>query len=531
MSVCWRSAHSVAVVAVAFICVMTGIAVAEVQGGSLYLPSIFGHHMVLQRGRANPIWGWCDAGTPVKVTIAGQAHTATAGKDGRWNVSLQPLPAGGPHRLEVVAGDARRVFDDILVGEVWVCSGQSNMEWPVRVCKDPQLDIGAANCPQIRLITVPKIGTQVPQNDFSGRWEPCSPATVGDFSAVGYNFGRQLHDTLQIPIGLIDNAWGGSAAEAWVPRATLQSDPKFGPLLDSWIGKEKQGNAAQLDAEQQQRLTEWTQLARQAQAAGHQVPPPPVNGDGELFGNARPGNLFNGVLQPVIGYGIRGVIWYQGESNAGRAYQYRDLFPLMISEWRTAWQQGDFPFYWVQLADFKDERSEPEESDWAELREAQTMTMDKLSNTGEAVIIDIGEGRDIHPRNKQDVAKRLARWALARDYGIKIDYRSPTYKQMRKQDGKIVLTFDHVGEGGLYTFDVDRPRGFTIAGSDRKFVNANATLRENQIEVWADAVADPVAVRYAWANNPVCNVQSREGLPLTPFRTDDWPGVTINNGR
>jgi sialate O-acetylesterase len=243
-----------------------------------------------------------------------------------------------------------------------------------------------------------------------------------------------------------------------------------------------------------------------------------------MRGNARPANIYNGVLKPTIGYGIRGAIWYQGESNAGRAYQYRDLFPLMIKSWRDEWGIGDFSFYWVQLADFMAEKPEPADSAWAELREAQTMTMDKLPKTGEAVIIDIGEGKDIHPRNKLDVGKRLARWALARDYGIDIPYQSPLYSSMEKQGNKIVVSFKNNPE--LTTFDVPEPRGFAIAGSDRKFVWAKAKIVGNKIEVWADEVADPVAVRYAWADNPVCNVYGKDGLPLTPFRTDDWPGVT-----
>ena len=269
---------------------------------------------------------------------------------------------------------------------------------------------------------------------------------------------------------------------------------------------------------------------KKANEEKRQAPPRPQNPMGQLVGNARPGNIYNGVLKPTIGYGIRGAIWYQGESNAGRAYQYRDLFPLMIQSWREEWQQGDFPFYWVQLADFLAEKAEPADSSWAELREAQTMTMSRLPNTGEAVIIDLGEGRDIHPRNKQDVAKRLARWALAREYGISnIPFQSPKYRSMEKQGNKIVLTFDHVG-GGLYTFD-DREKaiGFAIAGADKKFVWAEAKLDGNdKIVVSSEKVVDPAAVSYAWADNPVCNVYSKEGLPLTPFRTDDWPGVTAN---
>ena len=248
-----------------------------------------------------------------------------------------------------------------------------------------------------------------------------------------------------------------------------------------------------------------------------------------MRGNARPGNIYNGVLKPTIGYGIRGVIWYQGESNSGRAYQYRDMFPLLIQSWRDEWAQGDFPFYWVQLADFLAESSEPKDSAWAELREAQTMTLSRLPHTGQAVIIDIGEGRDIHPKDKQDVAMRLARWALARDYGLRIAHQSPTFKSMSIEGTKAVLTFEHVGRG-LRAFDVNEPRGFAIAGGDHKFVWAKARISHpDTVEVWSESVSEPVAVRYAWADNPICNLYSSDGLPATPFRTDDWPGVTINN--
>ena len=233
------------------------------------------------------------------------------------------------------------------------------------------------------------------------------------------------------------------------------------------------------------------------------------------------------MLKPTIGYPIRGTIWYQGESNAGRAYQYRHLFPLMIKSWRDEWGIGDFSFYWVQLADFQNESDWPTESSWAELREAQTMTT-SLPNTGQAVIIDIGEGRDIHPRNKQDVGMRLARLALSKDYGMDIVAEGPVYKSMEIEGGKAMLTFEHA-DGGLYTFDVNRPIGFAIAGEDKKFVWADAkVVGKDKVEVWSDKVTTPVAVRYAWAENPVCNLQNRAGLPATPFRTDDWPGRTVD---
>jgi sialate O-acetylesterase len=494
--------------------------------GDVKLPAIFGSHMVLQRGQNDRVWGWADAGEEVTVRFNGQSKTTKAGADGKWTITLDPMPAGGPFAM-TVEGKNTVALDDVLVGEVWICSGQSNMQLAVSEANDGDLEARTAKYPEIRLITVPQVGTQEPQEDFKGRWEVCTPDSVKSFSAVGYFFGRQLYQTLGVPIGLIDDSWGGSACEAWVRRDLLAADEKYGPLMERWEKTEK--NFPQAKAAYEEKLSAWREASEKAKADGEKAPPRPQDPEGQMRGNARPGNIYNGVLKPTIGYGIRGVIWYQGESNAGRAYQYRDLFPLMIRSWRDEWKQGDFPFYWVQLADFRFEKQEPADSDWAELREAQTMTMGKLPSTGEAVIIDLGEGRDIHPRNKQDVGKRLARWALARDYGLDIPYHSPMYRSMERKGEKIVLTFDHVGRG-LRPFDVPEARGFAVAGNDREFVWAETKITgKDQVEVWSSRVPNPVAVRYGWATNPVCNVYSMEGLPLTPFRTDDWPGVTAKN--
>ena len=406
-------------------------------------------------------------------------------------------------------------FSNIVIGEVWVCSGQSNMQWSVSQVYDSDLESMSANYPNIRIISVPQVGTQENQDDFDGQWDICTPDTVGQFSAVGYLFGRQLHQTLGVPIGLVDNAWGGSSAEAWVARSVLEADDRFEAVITEWKKTE-----ATFDFDKSMAI--WKEKASAAKEAGKPAPRAPRN---VLAGQHRPGNLWAGVLNPIIGYGIRGTIWYQGESNAGRAYQYDDLFGLMISEWREAWGQGDFPFYWVQLADFRDEVAAPGDSDWAELREAQSNTL-ALPNTGQAVIYDVGEGRDIHPRDKQTVAKRLARIALARDYEVNIPYLSPSFKEMTIEGNKAILTFQDVGTT-LYTFDVQEARGFVVAGEDKAWHPATGTLvGKDQIIVSSDAVANPVAVRYAWATNPVANLMSREGLPVVPFRTDDWPQIT-----
>lgn len=480
---------------------------------------VFGDSMVLQRDQPIHVWGWTTPGTEVTATLGG--HTASAKSDdaGRFDVSVDALPAGGPHEL-TVAADQTRTFKDVLIGEVWLCSGQSNMAWAVGQADDADLETLTANFPNIRLISVPQVAAQTPQNDFNGSWQACTPQTVKDFSAVGYFFGRQLHQTLDVPVGLIDNAWGGSAAEAWVPTDVLKADGKYDELLAKWDQIAKTYDHEIAIANWKEKQEQWKQNGRKGNA-----PRAPRD---QLQGNQRPGNLYNGVLHPVIGYTIAGSIWYQGESNSGRAYQYRDLFPLMIQTWRDDWNQGDFPFYWVQLADYQQEVDKPSSSAWAELREAQTMTLDRLPATGQAVITDLGEAADIHPKNKQDVAKRLARWALAQQYGFDVPYQSPTFASMTVEGGKAIVKFDHVG-GGLDTFDVRELIGFTIAGDDKTFVDAAAKIvAKDTIEVSADSVASPVAVRYAWADNPIANVQSTEGLPMTPFRTDDWPGVTAS---
>lgn len=480
------------------------------------LPNIFSDHMVLQQGQKNKVWGMAAAGEAVTVSIDKQTQKATAEADGTWNVMLDPLPVGGPYEMTIKGKNEIKVAD-ILVGEVWICSGQSNMQWNVKQSTDPDLEKLSAKFPKIRMINFPQTGSQEPIWSHDDRkWMVCSPDTVESFSAVGYFFARQLNRTLDVPIGMINNAWGGSACEAWIRRDLLNSNPNFKTFMDSWVAKE-----AALEAKVKELTAKGDNLTDAEKKELNSA-------KGQLNGNHRPANIYNGVLKSHIGYGIKGAIWYQGESNAPRAYQYRELFPFMIKTWRDEWKQGDFPFYWVQLADFYPEVPQPGESTWAELREAQTMTLSQ-KNTGQAVIIDIGEGKDIHPKNKHDVARRLARWALAKDYGINIPYHSPEYKSMEWKDGKIILKFDHL-DGGWRPFDVNEPRGFAIAGEDMKFVWASAKISDDKesVEVWSDSVPNPVAVRYGWADNPVVNMFNGIGLPLTPFRTDGRPGLTVD---
>ncbi len=479
---------------------------------ALKLPNIFTDHMVVQQNIPIKVWGWTNPNQDVSFEFAGQTTAVKANSEGRFDASLPAVKADGKSHTLTIKADDTVTINDVVIGEVWICSGQSNMQWTVNQSNDADLERLAGKNPNIRMINFPQTGSQTPIESHPDRkWMICTQEDVGKFSAVGYFFARQLQQTTDLPIGMINNAWGGSACEAWINRDVLNADEQYKPLMERWQGMESQFEALSAKAERtDEEKKTFENLKRQ------------------MTGNQRPANIYNGVLKSHLGYGIRGAIWYQGESNAGRAYQYRELFPLMISNWRKEWGQGDFPFYWVQLADFKEEKAEPAESDWAELREAQTMTMAKLPHTGQAVIVDIGEGKDIHPMNKVDVGRRLARWALANEYGIQVPFRSPQYKSMEVKGGSIELTFDYV-DGGWRPFDVREPVGFAIAGEDRKFVWAQAKINENgTISVSSSAVSNPVAVRYAWADNPVCNMFSKAGLPLTPFRTDDWPGVTAN---
>jgi sialate O-acetylesterase len=502
--------------------VVLALALAPALRAEIKLPAIIGDHMVLQQKQANPIWGWDTPGAKVTVTFAGQSHSATAGGDGKWTVKLAAVPANATPQKITIAGTNRVEIQDVLVGEVWMCSGQSNMGFKLNSDWNGDVEAAASNLPNLRLISVPQVGTQELKNDFKGAWKASTPESARAFTAVGFLFGRYIHEIVGVPVGLIDNAWGGSAAEAWIRRTTMDQAERFKGLMESTAKREADLQSEKGQAATAAAMTKWKAEAAKANAEKKTPPRAPVDW---LTGNARPGNIFAGVVHPTLGYGIKGVIWYQGESNAGRAYEHADLFPFLIQQWRKEWGQGDFPFYWVQLADFKAEKAEPGESDWAELRETQTKTL-RLPNTGQAVIIDLGEGRDIHPRNKHDVAARLVRWALVKDYGMKLPYRSPEYKSVAFAGRKATVTLDCFGST-LYAFDVADARGFAVCGKDRVWRWATGkVVGADKVEVSSDQVAEPIAVRYAWADNPVCNLYSKDGLPVTPFRTDDFDMTT-----
>ncbi len=491
----------------------------------LKLPAIISDHMVLQQKQANPIWGWDTPGTKVTVTFAGQTKTSEAGADGKWTVKLDPVPASAQPQTLAVAGTTQQEIQDVLVGEVWMCSGQSNMGFTLQGDWNGDLEALASKLPNLRLIKVPQVGTQELKTDFKGSWKPSGKDSASNFSAVGFLFGRYLHQILGVPVGLIDNSWGGSAAEAWVRRSALESDPRFAPLMESTVKRETELQSQKSKDDYAAAMEKHKLAVEAAKADGKPAPRVPQSPDAWLSGNARPGNIFNGIVNPTVGYGMKGVIWYQGESNAGRAYEHGELFPFLIEQWRKEWAQGDFPFYWVQLADFRPESATPGDSTWAELRETQTNTL-RLPNTGQAVIIDLGEGRDIHPRNKHDVAARLVRWALVKDYGLTLPFRSPEYKSLQIDGAKAMVTLDCFGSF-LRPFDVEEAVGFAICGEDKVWHPAKGKIvGKDKVEVTSDAVAQPIAVRYAWADNPVCNLASDAGLPVTPFRTDAFDMTT-----
>ena len=507
-------------------CVLAiSLAFATSLRAELKLPAIISDHMVLQQRQPNPIWGWDAPGTKITVTFAGQTKSAEAGADGKWTVKLDPVPANAQPQAIAITGSSRKEIQDVLIGEVWMCAGQSNMGFTLQQDWNGDLEAAASRLPNLRLIKVPNIGSQEPQKDFVGNWASSSADTAKSFSAVGFLFGRYIHEIVGVPVGLIDNAWGGSAAEAWVPRPALEKDPRFKLLMENTVRHEAELQTPKAQEAYQKAFAQWKDAAGKAKAAGRPAPRAPESPESWLTGRTRPGNIFNGKLNPTLPYGIKGVVWYQGENNGTRGYEYRDLFPFVIEQWRKAWGQGDFPFYWVQLADYHAEVATPGDAPWAELREAQTRTL-KLPHTGQAVIIDLGEGRDVHPRNKHDVAARLVRWALVKDYGLNFPFRSPEFKGLEVQGSKAIVTIDCFGSF-LRPFDVVEARGFAVCGEDKVWHWAKGKiLSMDKVEVLSDEVPKPIAVRYAWADNPVCNLFSNDGFPVTPFRTDDFEMIS-----
>ena len=624
-----------------------------------FLHPLFTDHMVFQRGIKAPVWGWTQPGKKVTVGMDGKSATAVAGPDGKWMAALGPFTAGGPYTL-TVKGPEQAKIQDVLIGDVWICSGQSNMEMGIGNVYNAKDEIAKAVNSKIRLFTVPKKVAGEPQETIASHWDVCTPETVaaggwGGFSAVGYFFGQHLQETQHVPIGLIHTSWGGTIAEAWTSASALRTMPDFVPQVDAvektyaemkkgagdldkmfadWYTKNDPGtaqkwgetdfdaanwktmklptswelaglpdydgivwfrkefdlpaafvgkgltlhlgpiddddttyvNGVQVGATRGYNIDRVYTVPASALKAGRNVIAVRVLDTGGVGGiNGTPDKMFvatagsvgqsfslagdwkyqdsaplakttsvpvqttdnpnvttvlyNGMIAPLLPYGIKGAIWYQGESNAGRAMQYRTLLPTMIKDWRSRFGVGEFPFFIVQLANFMPVVDQPVQSGWAELREAQLLTAENLPKTGIAVALDIGDATDIHPKNKQEVGRRLGLAADAIAYGSKSEYSGPHYRSMKIEGDKIRLTFDHVG-GGLMAKGEGTLKGFAIAGSDGHFELADAKIDGDTIIVSSPKVPNPTAVRYAWANNPVSNFVNKAGLPASSFRTD-----------
>jgi sialate O-acetylesterase len=621
-----------------------------------FLHPLFSDNVVLQRGIKAPVWGWAAPGAKVTVEIAGKSAEAKAGADGKWLAKVGPLDMGGPYELKV-SGPQSVTLKNVLAGDVWICSGQSNMQWSVAASANPQQEIANANFPQIRLFTVPNVTALEPQELVNGSWQVCTPQTIPNFSAVGYYFGREVHSQTKVPIGLINTSWGGTIAEAWTSGTALKSMPDFKPAVEQVEQMAQKASGGEYEKQFNEQMALWwtkndpgsqnnawaqpqladkwqsTNLPQGWEASGieafknfdgiawfrrefevpadlagkeavlhlgpiddrdttwlngvqigamndwqaprdYKVPAGVLKagknvvavrvldtgGGGGLFGAADAlklevggqnislagawnyrvstplakttpaptridkGNpnvasvLYNSMIAPLVPFGVKGAIWYQGESNAGRGEQYKRLLPTLIKDWRNRFDVGEFPFLIVQLANFMAVDTQPKDDPWPNLRDAQLYTAKQVRNVGLASAIDIGDAADIHPRNKQEVGRRLALIALAKTYGEKIEFSGPLFKKAKIEDGKIRLTFDHAT--GLNAKGGAPLKGFAIAGEDGKWVWADAVIEGESVVVSSPQVPQPKAVRYAWSNNPVANLYNAAGLPAVPFATD-----------
>ncbi len=476
------------------------------------LPALLADHMVIQRGLPVHVWGKATDGEAVSVTFHGTTRATTADAIGLWSVYLPPVEAGGPFELTVKGGNTI-TLRDVLVGDVWVGSGQSNMEFAVNEAVNAKSEIAQADHPRIRLFHVKNKVAHYPLDDVDAKsWAPCTPESVSDFSAVAYFFGRHLQEKLGVPVGLIETSWGGTPAEAWTSLHGLSADASLMPVFAEWSRMSDDTVTHQRGREKE--LNQWRQAVDRAKTEGKT--PPGFPWEPNIENSWTPAGLYNAMIAPLTHYPIRGAIWYQGESNATRerASLYAHLFGTMIQDWRRAWGQGDFPFLFVQLANFK---TGPD-AKWPELRDAQRQTL-ALANTGMAVTVDIGNATDIHPKNKQDVGLRLALAARAITYGEKIEYSGPLFRQATPEGNSLRVWFDHTGTG--LAAKGGALKGFELAGADRKFVPAEAVIDGTTVMVSSASIGAPAYVRYGWADDPDCNLYNAEGLPASPFRSSE----------
>ncbi len=500
------------------------------------LPALFADHAVLQRDRPLPVWGWADPGEKVLVTLGKERAEAVATKEGRWQATLKAQPVSKvPLQLEV-QGKNRVVVKDVLLGDVWLCGGQSNMEMGLGGCDAPD-DIRSADLPLVRSFGVDYHFAATPQDDVKGRWTVCSPQTAPGLTAVGFYFARRVHQETGVPIGLLRSCVGGTNIELWMSQDTLmntQALAPYGKLMRESLTTYQHDLSAALPA-----VEEWAAKCREEQKAGRLLPLPPAIPEfpfGEKGHRPRCVTLHNGMIAPLVPFALRGVLWYQGENNAGTAadgLQYVEKKRALLADWRKWFGAPDLPFYFVQLAAWQKPSDDPAGGDgWAHIREAQRQCL-CLEHTGMAVATDVGDAADIHPKNKEDVGERLARWALVNEYGKKLEVSGPLFRELKIENAKARVVFDHVGAGLMIgRKDGRKPAAevadgklarFAIAGSDRKWLWADARIDGNTVVCTHPDVPKPVAVRYAFTMNPVgANLYNRDGLPASPFRTDDW---------
>ena len=494
--------HSISFILAAF--ALSSSARAEVQPNPL-----FSDNTVLQRGKRVAVWGKASEGERVQVEFAGQKVQTTA-KDGHWMLWLEPMKASSTHQTMTISGQNTLTIKNVLVGEVWVCGGQSNMEWALSKAINGAEAVASAIDPQIRLLMIPKLAVDEPQTEAKVQWKECTSETAKSFSAIGYFFGRNLHKTLNVPVGLIGSNWGGTPAEAWTDHKTLEATPGLNALLERQAKEEAAFDPAKLEAENNKIKTQYEADVAKALAERKPKPSGPRLKLAPKLNHRRPCALYNGMIAPLQPYAIQGAIWYQGENNNGEAKLYQTLFPAMIENWRATWKQGVFPFLFVQIA--------PHQNMTPEIREAQFLTWQKTPNTAMTVITDLGNAADIHPTQKEPVGDRLALAARALAYGETLEYSGPMFDAMKIQQDKAVLSFKHIGSG--LTAKDGNLKGFTIAGADHNFVEAKAEIKDVAVVVSSEKVKAPAAVRYGWANVPNVNLYNNEGLPASPFRTD-----------
>ena len=479
------------------------------------LASPFTDHAVLQRSRPVPVWGRGTASEAITVRFHGQTHQTVVGPDGRWSVELDPMPADAEGHDLFVTGKNTVVLNDVVIGEVWLASGQSNMEFQLNLALHGKDETAAASFPLIRHLKIDHSPSDLPVDTVkTSGWQTSTPETAGNFSAVGYFFARELATKLKVPVGIINSSWGGTPIESWTAEPVLRASKAWPRFAATWqetlkVFPQKLAEYPALDAA-------WRKAEAESRTTGKPLllpwPHPPV-GPGTAYA---PGGLFNGMIAPIAPYALRGALWYQGESNADHAGEYAELFPAMIRDWRKQWGQGDFPFLFVQLPNYAN--GKPTARDWAELREAQTAAL-KLKNVGAAITIDVGEADNIHPINKQPVGLRLALLAEERTYDISVESSGPVFKSAERDGSTMRVKFSHAQ--GLLS-RTPKVTGFEVAGADKVFHPATAKLDGKSVIVSASEVPEPAAVRYAWTNNPAASLFNRDGLPAAPFRSDAW---------